>query len=80
MDDCKWSYSGQYFKQILYSRPTEEIDEKMAPPTKKSKISSWRAIEYPSEDLLEMGKVGLMSWWKKSQDLSKKKDSNLVSF
>ena len=31
----------------------------MAPPTKKSKILSWRAIEYPLEDLSEISKEGV---------------------
>ena len=59
MDDDKWSYVDQRFTRISHSRPTEERDEKMAPPTKETKISSWHAIEYPLKDLLEMDKAEL---------------------
>ena len=46
MNECKLSYVVFCFKQILYLRPTEKNDENMAPPTKKSKISLWRAIDF----------------------------------
>ena len=61
MDDWKWSYIDQCFKETSHSRLTKEIDEKMSPPMKKSKVLSCHAIEYPLEDLLEMSMAGLTS-------------------